>query len=226
MKITLVCNCGLLFEAQGHRILIDGLNSPLAPFYELPQADFEAVLKGEAPYDGPLAIGFTHTHADHFCRDKLRRVLEARKDVRSFVPDASTPEQGRAKFGPFAVEFHKFVHTPVPENLWCEHYVLLVEAEGKRVYVTADAAPDAARHREILNSRRCDAAFWNGQYLSHPQKRELLREVSDRNYVYHIPLDPIDASGIRRKCERNMERFPQELEGVTLLEQYPSELDV
>lgn len=226
MKITLVCSCGLFIEAQGSKLLIDGLNSPLAPFYELPQADFEAVLRGEAPYDGALALGFTHTHADHFCRDKLQRVLAARKDVTVFVPDACAPEQGRVKFGAFTVEFYKFAHTPVPENLRCEHYVLLIEAEGKRVYVTADAAPEPERHREILAGRRCDAAFWNGQYLSHLETRALLREAAGKNYVYHIPLDPMDVSGICRKCERNMERFQKELERVTLLETYPSEIEL
>lgn len=226
MKIRLVSNCGLLFSSQGKKILIDGLNSPLAPFYELPQADFEAIVRGEPPYDGSLALGFTHTHADHFCRDKLQRVLQARKDIAAFVPDAQTPDHGTVRFGAFTVEFHSFAHTPVPENLWCEHDVLLVSAEGKTVYITADAAPDADRHREILASRRCDAAFWNGQYLSHSQTRALMQETAKKNYVYHIPLDPLDVSGIRRKCERNMERFAQELENVTLLNAYPSEIEL
>ena len=90
--------------------------------------------------------------------------------------------------------------------------------------MTGDAQIDVELHRSILAGRHVDAAFWNGQYLSYPQTRALLAEVSDRNYVYHIPVDEKDACGVRRKCERNMARFGAELPNVSLLEAYPSQI--
>ena len=105
-----------------------------------------------------------------------------------------------------------------------DHGVFLIEAAGRCIYVTADAQIDVDRHRSILAGRRVDAAFWNGQYLSYPQTRALLAEVSGRNYVYHIPIDEKDVCGIRRKCERSMARFSAELSTGKLLEAYPSEI--
>ena len=70
------------------------------------------------------------------------------------------------------------------------------------------------------------ANILNGQYLSHPETRELLLEAAEKNFIYHIPVDEKDACGIRRKCERNMARFGADLPGVSLLEQYPSVLEV
>ena len=91
--------------------------------------------------------------------------------------------------------------------------------------MTADAQIDTERHRASLHGRRADAAFWNGQYLSHPETRELLLEAAVKNYIYHIPVDEKDVCGIRRKCERSMARFGAELPNVSLLEQYPSSLE-
>ena len=225
MKITLVCSCGLLLESGKNKLLIDAPNGPQAPFYEIPDIDLQNLIAAQPPYDGALAFAFTHTHPDHFCRDKLRRVLEARPQTKVLLPDAVASDAGKVRLGDFTVEFHRFAHVPVPPNLLTEHFVLLVECGGERVYITADAAPDAERHREILAGRRCGAAFWNGLYLSYAQTRELMHEAAEKNYVYHVPVDPSDASGIRRKCERNMARFSQELTDVTVLSQYPAVLN-
>lgn len=226
MRITLVCNCGLLLDAGGQKLLIDAPNAPQAPYYELPAQELSRLIAKKPPYDGLLALGFTHTHPDHYCHSRVAQLQDARPDVAVFVPDAQTPDSGTVHMGCFTVEFHRLEHTPVPENLRCEHFVLLVQAEGKLVYITADAAPDAVLHRRILAGRVCDAAFWNGQYLSHAETRKLLQESAKKNYVYHVPVDPPDASGVRHKCMRNMERFSDELSGVTVLETYPSVLRI
>lgn len=225
MKITLVCSCGLLLESGGQKLLIDAPNALQAPFYEISDIDLQKLIAAQPPYDGALAFAFTHMHPDHFCRDKLRRVLDARPASKVVLLDNAAPDAGKVQLGNFTIEFHRFAHMPVPANLMTEHFVLLVECGGETVYITADAAPDAERHREILAGQRCDAAFWNGLYLSYAQTRELMHEAAQKNYVYHVPVDPKDASGIRRKCERNMARFSQELTGVTVLSQYPSVLN-
>lgn len=224
MKITLVCNCGLLLECGVHKLLIDAPNGPLPPYYEFPEAEFQKLIAVQPPYDGSLAFAFTHTHSDHFCRDKLRRVLGARPQTKVFLPDEAAPDAGAVQLGGFTIEFYRFLHMPVPKNLAVDHFVLLVRYGGETVYITADAQTDADLHRAILAGRRCDAAFWNGLYLSYEQTRELLHEAANQNYIYHVPIDPRDVSGIRRKCERNMMRHSSELSGVTVLSRYPAEL--
>lgn len=93
------------------------------------------------------------------------------------------------QLGPFAVECSRFPHIPVPGLEEIAHAVYWISAAGKSVYVTADAQIDTTCHRAILRGRRADAAFWNGQYLSHPETRELLLEAAEKNFIYHIPVD-------------------------------------
>ena len=142
-----------------------------------------------------------------------------------FLPQPNTPERLMMQLGPFTVECSRFPHIPVPGMAEAPHAVYWISAAGKSIYVTADAQIDTERHRAILHGRRADAAFWNGQYLSHPETRELLLEAAVKNYIYHIPVDEKDVCGIRRKCERSMARFGAELPNVSLLEQYPSSLE-
>ena len=56
--------------------------------------------------------------------------------------------------------------------------------------------------------------------------RALLREETEQSAIYHMPVDPADQSGIRRKSERNMQRYGAELPNVCVLTQYPSELNI
>lgn len=183
------------------------------------------MLAGEPPYDAVCGVLFTHAHPDHYSASRAEQ-LRAACGVQVFLPQPDTPERLTMQLGPFTVECSRFPHIPVPGLEDIAHAVYWISAAGKSVYVTADAQIDTERHRAILHGRRADAAFWNGQYLSHPETRELLLEAAEKNYVYHIPVDEKDACGIRRKCERNMARFGAALPTVSLLEQYPSVLEV
>lgn len=226
MTITLLCSCGLLLEHGGQKLLVDAPNGTQEPFYELPDTALQKLIAAQPPFDGALALAFTHTHPDHFCGDKLRRVLDARPQLQVFLPDAATPDAGKLRLGGFTLEFHRFAHTPVPEDLMTEHFVLLISYGGRFIYITSDAAPDVLLHRSVLAGRRCSAAFWNGQYLSHAHTRALLQEAAERNFVYHVPVDASDVSGVRRKCERNLRRFADELGAVTVLDRYPAQISL
>lgn len=223
MKVTLLSNCGLALEQAGAVLLIDALNKQYRCYYGLPAQTFADMLAGAPPFDGLCGILYTHDHPDHYNAGRTEQ-LHAASGAPVFVPRADTPPQLSMQCGSFRVEFYRFAHIPVPGLAPVDHGVYLISAAGKSVYVTADAQIDEARHREILNGRKADAAFWNGQPLSYPQMRAFFPEAAEKNYVYHIPVDERDACGIRRKCERNLSRYGTELAGVCLLEQYPSEI--
>lgn len=223
MRITLLSNCGLALEQGGSTLLVDALNKQFRCYYGLPPETFARMLAGEYPYDALCGILFTHRHPDHYNEGRALQLRTA-SGAPVFAPAADTPDRLGWQMGPFAVEFCRFAHMPVPGWEETAHGVYFISAAGKSVYVTADAQIDTARHRAVLRGRRADAAFWNGQYLSYPQTRTLLLDAAERNYIYHIPVDEKDVCGVRRKCERSMARFGAELPGVSLLEQYPSEL--
>lgn len=214
MTITLVCNCGLLIREGSSALLVDAPNGVFAAFAAFAQDALQSLISAQPPYDALCGVCFTHTHPDHFDADALARLRAARPDVPVLLPTGS---DGVWTSGAFTVQYAALAHTPVAPELETAHQVLCIACGGKLVYVTADAAPDVARHRAILAGRVADAAFWNGQYLSHAQTRALLRAGARRNFVYHLPTDAADVSGIRRKAERNMARFAEELNTVTLL---------
>ena len=222
MKLTLLCNCGLLFTAQGQSLLVDAPNEmPCPPFYALPEPDFAALSARQGDFSSLQVLVFTHAHADHYSPARVRACAQG---LPVLLPQRQDAPPQSFRFGVFTVELQPIAHTPLPHAALPPNAAVIVEAEGRRVYLGGDADIDVAAHERAMQGRRFDAAFWNGQFLSYPQTRALLHAASSRNYIYHIPVDERDVSGIRRKCRRNLQRFAQELSGVVLLEQYPAEI--
>lgn len=219
MKITLLCSCGLLLEHENSRILIDAPNGDFPPFYSLPEMALDTLKQGNL--DG---IFFTHLHSDHYDSARAPELLAAHPAITSFFPGQDAPQCASFTAGAFHVEAHRFAHTPAPQFPDLPHFVLLVTVGECSVYIAADAAPDVARHRAILRDLRPDAAFLNSQCLSYPEFRTLLREQTKQTFVYHMPIDAPDVSGIRRKCARNLARFGSEIPNVRVLTEYPTTL--
>lgn len=223
MRLTLVSSCGLVLESAGQTLLVDALAKNFRCFYGLPMEEYRRMLDAQGPYATLCGVICTHAHPDHYNATRTGALCAAR-GIAAFVPEDRTPPELHMQMGPFAVEYHSIPHTPVAGWDTVANGVFYITDGSRSVYLTADAAPEVQRHRQILHGRRVDAAFWNGQYLSQALTRELLRETAEKNYIYHIPIDAEDVSGIRRKCEKNMTRFAQELRSVTLLERYPTEI--
>lgn len=226
MKATLLCSCGLLLEHAGKSLLIDAPNGSLPPFYQFPDTEMERLLDGAGGYGSLCGVLFTHLHPDHYDEKRVDALLRTRGTLTTFLPNKQTPEALIQTAGPFTVECRRFPHMPAPRFPDVAHYVLLVTAGSVSVYITADAVPDAAAHRTVLHGRRPQLAFWNSQSLSYPEMRTLLHEETAQSAIYHMPVDPADQSGIRRKCERNLQRYGAELPNVRVLTQYPSELEI
>lgn len=102
--------------------------------------------------------------------------------------------------------------------------MLLISAGGVRIYVTSDASLDPAQHLAFLGDRHVDYSFWNSMYLSYPETRRLMDQVSSKVYIYHMPEPAGDRSGFCRKAQLNLQRYPEELRKVTVLETYPTVL--
>jgi len=219
MTCTLLCSAGVCLEYGGKTLLIDVLNGAWPPYREITETDTARVLSGEGIFSDVCGLLYTHLHPDHYSESRTKAFLKLHPGVKTFLPQEDGPEKLVFEAGPFHVECISFAHTPIPYDL-VKHYVMLISAGEKSVYLTADAAPDCERHRRILDGRRANAGFWNGQYLSYPETRALMAQCAGQNYIYHLPDEP--GNGIRRKCQRNFERFPQELLTVTPLYAYPS----
>ena len=222
MKITLICNCGLVFSSGETCLLIDALTQELAPFYRAPESVRQEIVTGTGEYRKTCGLLFTHLHPDHFDREAAQAFAQYHLRTALYVPNRRELPPERLTVGSFTVELHRVRHTQVAGYGKSTVDAMIISAEGKRVYVSSDAAPEVSLHESVLHGRRMDAAFWNGEMLLYKPEREALCRFAAQNFIYHIPGDPQD--GFRRKLDRLRGRYPAELETVRLLGDYPSEI--
>ena len=222
MRITLICNCGLVFSSGETCLLIDALTQELAPFYRAPESVRQEIVTGTGAYEKTCGLLFTHLHPDHYDKEAAQAFAQYHLRAALYVPNRRELPPERLTVGSFTVELHRVRHTQVAGYGKSTVDVMIVSAEGKRVYVSSDAAPEVSLHESVLHGRRMDAAFWNGEMLLYKPEREALCRFAAQNFIYHIPGDPQD--GFRRKLDRLRGRYPAELETVRLLGDYPSEI--
>ena len=222
MKITLICNCGLVFSSGETCLLIDALTQELAPFYRAPESVRQEIVTGTGAYEKTCGLLFTHLHPDHYDKEAAQAFAQYHLRAALYVPNRRELPPERLTVGGFTVELHRVRHTQVAGYGKSTVDAMIISAEGKRVYVSSDAAPEVSLHESVLHGRRMDAAFWNGEMLLYKPEREALCRFAAQNFIYHIPGDPQD--GFRRKLDRLRGRYPAELETVRLLGDYPSEI--
>ena len=220
MKITLICNCGLVFSSGETCLLIDALTQELAPFYRAPESVRQDIVTGTGAYEKTCGLLFTHLHPDHYDKEAAQAFAQYHPRAALYVPNRRELPPERLTIGCFTVELHRVRHTQVAGYGKSTVDAMIVSCEGNCVYVASDTAPEAAIHEGVLRGRKVDAAFWNGEMLLYKPEREMLHDCADRSFIYHIPVDPQD--GLRRKLERIVSRYPEELENVRLLTAYPS----
>ena len=222
MRITLICNCGLVFSSGETCLLIDALTQELAPFYRAPESVRQEIVTGTGAYEKTCGLLFTHLHPDHYDKEAAQAFAQYHLRAALYVPNRRELPPERLTVGSFTVELHRVRHTQVAGYGKSTVDAMIISAEGKRVYVASDSAPEVSLHESVLHGRRMDAAFWNGEMLLYKPEREALCRFAAQNFIYHIPGDPQD--GFRRKLERLRGRYPAELETVRLLGDYPSEI--
>lgn len=223
MKLTLLCNAGIALETDSAMLLVDLPNRNAPPFYPLPESTWLEILNRVPPYDKVCGVWITHDHPDHCNREKLREYEKKWPSIPVFFPGASHV-RGKGSLGPFRIQYQRFPHAPIPDPP--PHVVTWVEAEGCGIYLAADAALDPQQHRSFLHGRKADVAVWNSMYLSRPETRALLAEAACRNLIYHMPAQRPDEEGLWAKLEKNMARYGSELKTVTVLDRYPTEIEI
>ena len=222
LQVQLLCSCGLLISCGKDAVLVDAPNTSHRKFRVMDEASRIRFQSAQGEFSNLRGLVFTHTHPDHCDLPAVREFLRTHPRCGAFIPDYDTTDNGVLQFGQLQVEYKYLPHMDVPEGM-TKHYGFIVSGGGKSVYITADANTDWQSHADFLRGRRVDAAFWNPYYLAVPEMREWMTALgATHNYIYHIPDDLQDESGVRRKAQRLMEQYGGELRNGTLLYQYPS----
>lgn len=222
MKCSVLCSCGVFLRGEKGAILIDAPNEQYAPYEGLSDEELEKILYSQYPYNVPLCIAFTHLHPDHYSEEKLHRILDARPNTEVILP-SDTPQKVSLFGGAFTFESYPVKHTKAPGFDEILHNVFFISGEIS-AYVGADAHFEPSLHDAFLQGRQAEFCFFNAQFLSYPQTRKLILGSGRRRFIYHIPLDDADVSGIRRKALHNMQRVGAEMPDTTLILSYPYEI--
>ena len=219
MKLTLLCNAGLAIETEDAMLLVDLPNTPLEPFYTLPEEIWQQILNRQPPYDKVCGFWFTHLHPDHWNREKVEEYCRRWPEIPCYMPQERIIK-GKVSIGPFAIRFQRMDHAPIANAP--PHVVTMITTGEGSVYLPADAVLDAEQHSCFLGGIQCDAAVWNAMFLSQPETRELMHNAAKRSFVYHMPAQKPDSMGLWRKLEKNLQRHGSELVGVVIWDMYPS----
>ena len=224
LKLTSLCNAGVLLAYAGCCLLVDGIAQDVRGFDGLSAPLFQEILRRDGPYAALSGVFFTHCHPDHFDETRAEQLRTALPACPFFIPDEKTLPCGSIQCGPFSVSYYE---TPLMPQDFAQvrQFVLLVTAGIESVYLAADAILDAGLHRCILQQTRPDYIFVNPVYLAVPDMRQLLEELlPKRLFVYHIPSDQSDRNRMRRKAQRSAERYRDTLPPTTLTGAYPMRL--
>lgn len=226
MEATLLCSTGLLLRHEHSAVLFDVLNGTYGSFKQIDRPTARQLIDGTIPDNAQIdGLFYSHLHPDHYDQSDNAAFLQSHPTVSAFFPTPETPDHGILRAGAFTVEYqyHEHMHC---DYVWAKHYTFLVQAGETSCYLTTDAELSPEKHRAFLRGRRADYGFFNAVYLSYPETRQLLRDAARHVCIYHMPEPDTDESGICRKAARNLERFGAELPNVTILEQYPTQLQL
>lgn len=222
LRITILCNAGILLDYGGQTLLIDGICQSAFGFYGLQDRDFGDMMQGAGAYSALRGVIFTHCHPDHFDETRVELLRSRLPDCTFWVPDEDKLSSGCIQCGPFSVYYYETPHMP-QDYSQVRHFVLRIEVGGLLLYVAADAALDVAMHDKLMGPKRYDCVIVNPVYLSTAETRTLLQKRAPRRIVvYHLPGDKADQTGIRRKTERTISRFAAQLPPLTAADQYPT----
>ena len=187
-------NCALIIRTDDSALAIDVFSKGIYPFDGIDEENIIAAMSGKGFFKEIKATLYTHIHPDHYDKE-LNDSFTKKFNIPTFVPDSNLGKDGRFDIGNFSVRYHKIRHSG-KEYRDVIHYVLLINAEGKNIYIAGDADFNSKEHLEFLSDIKVDAAFFNPFYLS--AQIPIIRLVSAKMaYIYHIPKE-YDHDNIRQ----------------------------
>ena len=98
LRVTLVCNAGLLLEYHGTTLLLDGIYGKEGhPFSNLTPQVWKQMKAGEPPFEKIDYLLFTHAHPDHICGQEY---LERTYGLSAIIQ----PAEGRLPIEGFGIQ--------------------------------------------------------------------------------------------------------------------------
>lgn len=245
LKVTLICNAGLLIEYKGTTLLMDSIYGREGhPFSNLTDLMWHQMLRGEGLFSKVDYLLFTHVHPDHFSPEMTLRYLQNRSVKGVFKPEADRPGSALDTYllehhipcvslsrqtdrAAYRIEPHITVRAFTTQHLdkkyWdVRHLCYLLSFDDKHVLFTADVdymntAFDAVENIHLR------AAFLNPLFfrIFHNPRFFSGDLKADAYCVYHVPFQGDDTMQMRYMLQKDLARWPAgEGEAMALTEPY------
>ncbi|MDX1741647.1 MAG: MBL fold metallo-hydrolase [Rhodothermales bacterium] len=226
LSILYLANEGVLIEADGNRILLDGLHRPYQPMYSSLPADVAMQLEtATAPFDAVDLLLVSHRHRDHVHPESVVRYLRASPTtvlasspqvVRETLAGASglaerttavLPPAGETisrSFGDIEVEFLGLPHGG-GRHRSVQNLGHVVSVAGRTVLHVGDAVIEPSTFRSLdLRSRDIDVALLPYWYLLDADGLRLVDEEIGAALVVAIHVPPDDVAEIENQIRQTL----------------------
>jgi len=227
MRVSTVANAGLMVEGNGKKVLLDAIYSR-APkgFSPIPAEKYEALLAGEAPYDGVTHVLVSHYHWDHYATDAMKRFLEHNAPVLWMINTYGMPQKlpQSADIRLLPPEKDKIFTLNLGGGDRAEAFVIAhsgrefrevdvacfsVHLGGRSILVLSDANFEPDYLSAMAGEQEYDVVFSNPLFLDIPGGREALfrRLKAKKSIIYHLPYPEDDVFSMVRMAKKDAELF-------------------
>ena len=233
LRVTLVCNAGVLLEYRGTTLLLDGIfGGEEHPFSDLSPEVWQQMLQGEGAFSKVDYLLFSHRHPDHFSPERTLQYLQKQPVKGIFRPESDSCGELEAyliqhripcvllsqqtDYAAFCVEPHITVRAFTTQHLDkkyqdVRHVCYLLSFDDKHILFTADVDYLSAAF-DIVQNIPLRGVFLNPLFfrvLRNPRFFHGSLKV-EAYCVYHVPFAEDDALRLRQMVRRDLQNWPED----------------
>lgn len=242
LKLTYLCNAGVMIEDAQHKLLIDffcvsnknGLYRPLDP------SILESIQSGQPPFDRVQFLMFTHDHDDHFSADLTSCILENKQDINIIstnqIIERINYMQGAANdcgtsdfkitasqsiyFNSLSITIYPLLHSGAKYKE-DQHLAFLINLNGKTVFHVGDASVDESNYNALnLNETDIDLLIAPFPYVGTPSGHKIIKDFikPKKIAVVHLPRPEADKEGWIKSMHRYFSKRTHDFPATSFLE--------
>lgn len=173
IKIEFIGNCGIHMTDGDENIYVDfPYKSGAYGYMEFDKSDLDRIRKNSI-------FIFTHTHADHYSKKNLKKVMRKKGGKKYGFFDIASLETLNTEIAEFEIEALKTRHTFFGVSF--KHYSYMITWHGKKIYISGDTTDP----RTIGEMKNIDLAFIPFWIYNNAKEQGI--EVDAKEFaIYHL----------------------------------------
>lgn len=229
MYVFHTVNAGIYLQEGDYGLLIDALHGGEGGFSRTPNEIMKHISRHTDSLATKIDLAFTHLHGDHFNMERVSDFMDKYPSAEIYAPEMwksciytyeSSKRIRDADLGRFHLIAFPTVHDG-KEYTRVPHQSLMLRTSDQQQFICGDAALDISLARDI--QKNCPgtikAVFVNLFQLASKDGQAFLKEIRPQHiFLYHLPFLKDDVYAYRKIAEGIIEKLPQELNYIQVLE--------